>query len=259
MSWKWSTGLRNYVMGKASFREAFTDCKLMLYSSPIPTEADDVPTGVYLGTFTKSSDTTAAELLRGWGEIKSVTITTAATGDTFAFTCTGSVDAAVTTAVYTVPAADNTIVANTAVKVVRLFTDIGLKACATGGTGVVYVMGQNNQTLAITPVVTGTGAASVSGSLFTTDANSLLRFGVPASAVISKISGQTWSGVMSASGTAAYGRIVDINDLGTDNTTDKRMQGTVGVGTGEIQISNANITALATETCDTCAFTWPAE
>lgn len=259
MAWKWSTGLRNYVMGYGSFREAFTDCKLMVYTSPIPTTADAVLTGTYLGTFTKSSDTTAAELIRGWGAIYLITVTVAATGDTFAFTCTGSVDAAITTATYTVPAADNTIVANTAVKICRLFNDIGFKACATGITGLLYVMVQNNQSCTITLVPGGTAAASVSAAQFTQDTNSLLRFGVPASAVISKISGQTWSGVMSASGTAAYGRIVDINDLGTGNTTDKRMQGTIGVGTGDIQISNANITALATETCDTCAFTWPAE
>ncbi len=259
MAWKWSTGLRNYVMGYGSFREAFTDCKLMLYTSPIPTEADDVLTGTYLGTFTKSADTTAAELVRGWGAIYLITVTTAATGDTFYFTCTGSVDAAVVTATYTVPAADNGTVANTAVKICRLFNDIGFKACATGTTGLLYVMVQNNQTCTITLTATGTGAATVSAATFTQDTNSLLRFGAPSLAVISKISGQTWSGAMSASGTAAYGRIVDINDLGTDNTADKRLQGTVGVGTGEIQITNANVTALATETVTTCSFTFPSE
>ena len=257
MAWKWSTGLRDFVMGKGSFRQAFEDCKLMIYTSPIPTTADAVLLGTYLGTFTKSSGTTT--LIRGWGEINLITVTAGTTGQTFGFDCT--VDGGtVVTAVYTVPAADTTVVAAHAVKIVRLFTDIGLRACATGQDGKVYVMGHNNQALpiALTAGMTGTIAA-VGDNQYAPATNDCLRFGKPASAVIAKDTGQTWSGIMSASGTAAYGRIVDVNDLGTGNTTDKRMQGTIGVGTGDIQISNANITAGATETCDTCAFTWPAE
>jgi len=257
MSWKWSTGLRDYVMGKGSFRDAFTDCKLMLYTSPIPTEADDVPTGTYLGTFTKSSDTTAAELLRGWGEIESETITDATAGRTYGFTCTGSLDGAVTTATYIVGAA--LAVKDVAVRCVRLFTDIGYNACATGSDGIIYIMAPNNQSMTIALAAGMTGAITPSAGIYPTDANSLLRFGAPSLASIAKDTGQTWSGVMFASGTAAYGRIVDINDTGADITTERRLQGTVGVGTGDIQITNANLTALATETVTTCAFTFPAE
>ncbi len=259
MSWKWSTGLRDFIMGKGSFRQAFEDSKLMVYSSPIPTEADDAvgTAGTLLCTFTKSSGTTT--LRRGWGEIEKITVNDHDSGDTIAFTCTSSLDGAVTTATYTnTPDGD---VADIAVKIVRLFTDIGLRACATGITGVLYVMGHNNQTLII--AATAQAGSNISVTIdpdeYTTATNDCLRFGAPASAVIAKDTGQTWSGVAVASGTAASGRIVDINDLGTDNTTDKRMQGTVGVGTGDIQISNANLTSGATYTVSTGSFTFPAE
>ncbi len=256
MSWKWSTGLRDFVEGKGSFRQGFEDSKLMIYTSPIPTDADDAVTGTYLGTFTKSSGTTT--LRRGWGEIVKVLVTSHAAAETFGFTCTGSLDAAVTTATYT-NTPDAGAAADVAVRLVRLFTDVGLRACATGQDGYIYVMGHNNQSLTIALAGGMTGTVTITDAQYATDTNDLLRFGAPASAVIAKDTGQTWSGAMSASGTAAYGRIVDVNDLGTDNTTDKRMQGSVGVGTGEIQISNQNVTSGATETCTTCSFTWPSE
>ncbi len=257
MSWKWSTGLRDFIMGKGSFRQAFEDSKLMVYSSPVPTEADDAvgTAGTLLCTFTKSSGTTT--LRRGWGEIEKVLVTGAGAGVTYAFTCTGSLDGAVTTATYT--NTPTVAAADIAVRLVRLFTDIGYRACATGQDGYIYVMAPNNQSTTIALAGGMTGAVTITPAQYTTDTNDLLRFGAPASAVIAKDTGQTWSGVAVASGTAASGRIVDINDLGTDNTTDKRMQGTVGVGTGDIQISNANLTSGATYTVSTGSFTFPAE
>ena len=260
MSWKWSTGLRDFVMGKGSFRQAFEDCVLKVYASPIPTEADDAvgTGGTLLCTFTKSSGTTT--LRRGWGEIEKITVNDHDSGDTIAFTCTSSLDGAVTTATYTnTPDAGD--VQDVAVRLVRLFTDIGLRACATGISGVLYVMGHNNQTLTIAATAQGASNISITPDPdeYTTATNDCLRFGAPSLAIIAKDTGQTWSGVASASGTAAWGRIVDINDTGADITTERRLQGTVGVGTGDIQISNANLTALATETVTTCAFTFPAE
>jgi len=264
MSWKWSTELRNFVMGKGSFRQAFEDCKLMVYCSPIPMEADDAVTaGNLLCTFTKSSGTTT--LIRGWGEIVGVICTAATTGQIFKFDCTtGDSATPVVTASYTVPSTDNANSLAHAVKIVRLFTDIGLRACALGTAGgLVYVMGHCNQTLSIALNAGATGGiASFTESTAPYNAgatNDCLRFGPPASAIIAKDTGQTWSGVASQSGTAAYGRIVDVNDLGTDITTDKRLQGTVGVGTGDIQISNANLTSGATYTCSIGTFTFPAE
>ncbi len=256
MALKWSTGARNFILGKGSFRQMAEDMRMKVYTSPIPVEADDVPTGTLLVTFTKSS--LVATLRRGWGEIVKVLVTAGTTGQTLGFDCT--VDGGtVATAVYTVPVADTTVVAAHAAKIVRLFTDIGLRACATGQDGAVYVMGHNNQALTIALTAGMTGTVTITDNQYAVDTNDLLRFGPPSAGVISKLSTQTWSGVAGNSGTAAYFRLVDVDDLGTDNTTDRRVQGTVGVGTGDAQISNANITSGATETCDTCAITFPAE
>ncbi len=256
MALKWSTGARDFILGKGSFRQMAEDMRMRVYSSPIPTEADDVPTGTLLVTFTKSSGTTT--LRRGWGEIVKVLVTSHAAAETWGFTCTGSLDGAVTTATYT-NTPDAGAAADVAVRLVRLFTDIGYRACATGQDGYVYVMGPDNQSITIALAGGMTGTVTITDAQYATDVNDLLRFGAPSAGVIAKDTGQTWSGVAGNSGTAAYFRLVDVDDLGTDNTTDRRVQGTVGVGTGDAQISNANITAGATETCDTCAITFPAE
>jgi len=60
MALKCSTGLRNFLTGEGSFRKAFEDAVLKIYSGVAPASPDDAETGVLLVKITKSSGAVAA-------------------------------------------------------------------------------------------------------------------------------------------------------------------------------------------------------
>ena len=55
MALKYSTGLRNFLVGEGSLRKAFEDGVLNIYSGAAPANADEAPTGVLLAKITKAS------------------------------------------------------------------------------------------------------------------------------------------------------------------------------------------------------------
>jgi hypothetical protein len=81
MTYRVSTGLRNYMLATGSMRQALQNGKIMLYTGPEPASADDAATGTLLCTIDKDGagagftlDTTAvggviakvpADVLRG--------------------------------------------------------------------------------------------------------------------------------------------------------------------------------------------------
>jgi hypothetical protein len=59
MALKYSTGLRNFLVGEGSLRKVFEDAVLNLYSGAAPATADDAPLGVLLAKITKASGAVA--------------------------------------------------------------------------------------------------------------------------------------------------------------------------------------------------------
>lgn len=66
--------------------------------------------------------------------------------------------------------------------------------------------------------------------------------------VIAKTSTETWSGVTATTGTAGYFRITGFGDLGTDNTTDWRIDGSCGTSGADLDFSSLAFTVGATQT-----------
>lgn len=64
---------------------------------------------------------------------------------------------------------------------------------------------------------------------------------------ISKNATETWEGVVAATGTASYFRMVKPADTGALSTTAVRVQGTAGVGSQDMQLATASLTAAATQ------------
>jgi hypothetical protein len=64
-----------------------------------------------------------------------------------------------------------------------------------------------------------------------------------ASGAISKLSTQTWKGTAAATGIGAFFRYVRTGDTGALSTTDKRIQGTVGVSGADLNVSSTTFTA----------------
>lgn len=62
---KFSTGLRDILLGTQSFKDAMTGCTMKLYSGAEPLTADAAVTGVLLGVI--SDDGTGTEL--AWGPV----------------------------------------------------------------------------------------------------------------------------------------------------------------------------------------------
>lgn len=71
-----------------------------------------------------------------------------------------------------------------------------------------------------------------------------------ASGVIPKLSTETWSGVNAASGTVGYFRHTEASDTGASSTTQKRLQGTVALAGGDINLASLSLTSGLTQTID---------
>ena len=77
-----------------------------------------------------------------------------------------------------------------------------------------------------------------------------LEFDEPAAGVFGIKAGQTWSGEAVADGTAGYGRYYDNEYLTGASTTARRFDGGVGVSGRLFTLSNLEIVAGQTVTCD---------
>lgn len=254
MAVKLSTGLVNWLAGGSSLRRAFDDCKLEIWSGTPPTTADAANTGSILCTVSKASGTTY--LRQGWGEINTVTITTFVAGQTWLFDVTIGSETLVTTDTFT-NTPDAGSAAMVAVKVARLFQAIGCNACATGTTGVIYVMAPSCKSLLIALNGTATGGATIVDAVLAADTNGeCLHFGPPAIGIISKDSA-VWSGVNTATGVAGYFRFVDLGDTHALSTAQRRLQGAVSTSGAELNLSNTTLTLAATTTIDSGNFTEP--
>ena len=75
-----------------------------------------------------------------------------------------------------------------------------------------------------------------------------ITFGDAADGVLSKTSGETWTGVGAADGTAGWFRLCAYGDLGTDNETDCRIDGSVATSGGQLNFSSLAFTTGATQT-----------
>lgn len=61
--------------------------------------------------------------------------------------------------------------------------------------------------------------------------------------ILSKNTSEIWRGLVANTGTATYFRFMAIADTGALSTTDKRVQGTVGLVGADLNFSNVNLVA----------------
>ena len=98
-----------------------------------------------------------------------------------------------------------------------------------------------------------------SGTLLVTIKNgaSGITFDDAAAGVLSKASGETWSGTAVATNTAGYFRLVAPGDLGTDNATDCRIDGAIATSGSQLNLSSTAIATGAVETITAFTITLP--
>lgn len=256
MTERLSTGARNFLLGRGCMRDFVSDCSMKIYSGAAPANADDAVTGVLLATITQASLT--AELRDGWGEIVDVLVTSHTAAETWAFDVTIGSETLVSTRTYT-NTPDAGAVADVAVRLVKLFNEIGCRACATGTDGHVWVMAPSRKSMTIALKAGSTGTVVITDAIYAADAaGDLLNFGPPSSGAMPKTT-DVWSGVIAVSGVAGYFRLVQADDDGTLSTTQVRVQGAISTSGAELNLSNTSLVAATTLTIDSYSVSLPAE
>lgn len=257
MAAKYSTGLRNWLLGGKDLREAFDDFIIKIFSGTAPSDADQVEgSGSLLCTITKASVTVDATEL-STAKQASIDITVAAVGATIIVAING-VDYT-----YLVLAADDDL-RKVARKVALMLDGIPeLQAIAHGtavGDGKVAI---KSSVAGLTFTIAkggggggGTATWSVTDNTFANVRSDALQWGTPALAQMAKPV-EVWSGVNLLTGTATWFRIVRPDDTGAFLTTPRRIQGAVSTTGAELSLTNINLVKDATLTIDTAVFNLP--
>jgi hypothetical protein len=216
--------------------------------------ADAAPTGNVLAKITTGSGSVTA-LARSTPSIWKVTIGDYTGGYTYGLDIT--VDSVKQTPLFTnTPTLGSVILVAGALA--QLVNDCAPIICVPDGTGVFYIAGPAGLDFTVAKTSGVTGSVTVATQVQTASTLYTLRFGPPALGVISKTG--VWSGPVLITGVAGYFRLVtnlDGADLDS-NYSDSRIQGDISTSGAELNLSNINLVAGATQSIDTFALTCPA-
>jgi len=258
MTIRLSTGARNAQGGTLGLAGAFNKGYINVYTGTQPTSADAAATGTLLGTVTDTSLTLTKET-RATG---TVTITGATAGSINTLTVGGLniiPDGAVT-----VVASDNP---GTAAKLAEAINRNGIME-ARVSSNVVTLLGRPGTgvtTAAVSGTTTTVSAAYVnmgSGVAGAAPVNAL-RLLMPTAGILSKPTDQVWSFAGVAAGTAGWFRFFssDIADTGALLSAAPwypRIDGSVAVSGGDMNLSNIVVAVSAPNTVDRFNATIPA-
>jgi len=254
MTLRYSQGARNFMAGVGSFKDAFQNGKLEIYSGAQPATCETAVSGTLLCTVTAASASRTAEVLSSGtltldsgasGSVNTVTVNSvevlgAAVNFNASLTQTAADVAAQINIWHSSP--EYTATSSGAVITIK----------AVPGTGVVtHTIAGTYTTISATGSNMASGVAAVNG----------LKFGAPSSATIAKLASQSWTGVNGADGTAGwyrfYGSVADAG--GTDSTsTTVREDGAIATSGAELNMSTA-FSNGATTTISTWSRTLPTQ
>lgn len=256
MALRYSTAARNFMAAVGSYKDAFQNGRIEIYTGAQPATADaDKGAGTLLCTITSSSGALTNEVLSSG----TVTLTGGASG---------SVNTLTVNSVEIMGAAVNfnTSLTQTAADMVTqinahhsfaeyIATSSGAVVTITAlpGTGTTpngYVVASTVTTITKTDANMASGVAAVNG----------LKFGAPSAGSVSKLASQTWSGVNAASGTAGwyrqYGSVADTGAADT-NLIYYREDGAVSTSGADLNLSSTALVAAATTTIASDTLTIP--
>jgi len=264
MSERLSTGLRNWMLGYGSMREALQDCVMKIYSGSAPAEADDAVTGVLLATVTKSSGTVTGGYwnngLLGERSIYNTWKMTLdgdhATGNTCKFTINHNSAGAVA---YTYTNTPDQTAEGVLLDIIQVINDLGFVKASPGVVASHEIIVRCTMAGDDIVIADNTGDITVTPLELDVEARvDTLFFALPSSGAMSKGT-DTWSGLIATSGVAGYFRIVKPEDDGTDSSTPIRFQGAVSTSGAELNLSTTSLVAATTLTIDTFSISLPAE
>jgi len=255
MALKFSTAGRNFMAAIGSYKDAFQNGRIELYSGAQPATADAAVTGTLLCTITSSSGALTNEVL----SVGTVTLTGGTSGSVNTLTVNG-------VEVMGVAVNFNTSLTQTAADIAAqinryhsyneyIATSAGAVVSITAlpGTGTTpngFVVASTVTTITKTDANLAGGIAGANG----------LRFDAPSGGAIAKLSTQTWSGVNGATGTAGwyrrYGSVADAGAVDT-NLVFYREDGAISTAGAEFNMSSTALVATATTTIGGSTLTIP--
>lgn len=257
MTLRLSSGARNFLLQHGSLKKAFQGGKILIYSGAQPSSADAAPTGTLLCTITKSSGAHTAEV-QATG---TVTLTGGSSGSINTVTVDG-VNILTNGAV-----AYNTSLTQTAADLAAAInlSESSPEYTATSSGAVVTIKaargaGAAPNTLVVSATLTTITATYGDMSGGVAWANGL-SFDVSSAGTIAKKTGETWTGVNVASGTAGWYRFVGaVADSGVADTTETeiREDGAIATSGAQLNLTNTTLALDATTTIATWSRTQPA-
>ena len=235
MAARLSTGLINSMANIASLADSLAGCSMDIYSGTQPTTADMAATGTLLCTVTQGSAAVTNEVR----SVGSVTIAGSAgsinTITLNALDILGGAVAFVTDAATTAVAVAAKINANKRNRTVT--------ASATGLSGVITLTGVTGFGSFLNgQAVSGSGTTMTVGTPVTmaggVDQANGLHFGTVSAGVLSKVTSETWSATVLATGTAGWFRIRESGDNGqADSTTAARYDGSIASSGAQMNLA----------------------
>lgn len=256
MSLRISTGLRNFLLEGGSMKHAFQGGRMEIYSGSQPTGADSAVTGTLLVTITTGSGAHTAET----PATATITLTGGSSGsvDNVTIDSVSILDAAV---------AYDTSLTQTATNLAAALNRSGtnLDWTATSSGAVVTLTAKpgrgtrhNSKTLAVTTTTLTSSKVDPSGGAYHTNG---LRFEDASSGALAIRTGDAWTGVAGASGTAGWFRLYGpgTDAGGADSAgTMLRLDGAIATSGAQLNMSPTTVTSGATQTISTFAPTIPA-
>lgn len=254
MALRYSTGAVQVMASRGSYRDAFQNGKIEIYSGAQPATPDAAVTGTLLCTITEGSAARTAEVLASG----TVTLNTGAAGSVDALTVNGVDILGAVVAYVTSLTATAAAVAlqcqNYKGAVEYNVTSSGavITITALPGTGIypnTFTVASTVTTLTKTDVSLAGGVAAVNG----------LKFNSASGGVIAK-NATAWTGVNADTGVAGYyrmyGSVADAGGLDSALTT-IREDGAIATSAAELNMASTSLTATATTTITTWQRTLP--
>lgn len=244
MALRYSTALLNFMAGVGSYKQAFQNGRIEVYSGAQPANAMAAVTGMLLCTFTNNAQAITPEVLSAG----SVTLTGGAAGSVDTLTVNG-----IDILGGVVPF--NTSLAQTATNIAEAINN--------NASTVEYTASATGAVVTITALPTtgtlpnGLVVASTATTLTKIDGNMAggvaavngLKFAAASAGSLNKLATQVWSGVNAASGTAGwyrrYGSVADTGALDSANIF-LREDGAISTAGAEMNMVNTAFTAAAT-------------
>lgn len=257
MTFRLSTGIRNFLNKQGSIDDALRNGWIEIYSGAQPATADAAVTGTLLCTITVGSAARTAEVLASG----TVTLTGGASGSVDTLTVGGievlGASVAFNTSL-TLTAAD------VAAQISRFRSYPDYTATSVGAVVTIKALpgsGTAPNTLAVVSTATTITKTDVNMAGGVAAANGL-RFDLSVAGVMTKLATQTWSGLNVATNTAGwfrqYGSVADASALDSAGVT-LRVDGTVATSGADMNLNSTAFTSGATTTLSSWSMTMPSQ